>query len=130
MSNMLSVRVHQPPAFSRAPCMPSPPPRTLPRRQRRARRKLPHDSCCEEGKHRPVGRDGGSRLRGTWRGSLGHGPSRGLAHFKAQVVSHRTQFPRIVVKYLSTEDDKTTSIALPEMRTAYVTMADVTPKDW
>jgi len=37
------------------------------------------------------------------------------------VVSHRTQFPRIVVKYVSTEDNNTTPIALPEMRTAYVT---------
>ena len=50
--------------------------------------------------------------------------------FKAEVVSLRTQFPRIVVKYISTEDGNTTSIALPEMRTAYVTMADVAPKDW
>ena len=50
--------------------------------------------------------------------------------FKAKVVCHRTQFPRIVVKYISTEDDITTPIALPEMRTAYVTMADVAPKDW
>ena len=46
------------------------------------------------------------------------------------VVSHRTQFPRIVVKYVSTEDNTTTPIALPEMRTAYVTMADIAPKDW
>ena len=50
--------------------------------------------------------------------------------FQAEVVSLRTQFPRIVVKYISTEDGNTTSIALPEMRTAYVTMADVAPKDW
>ena len=50
--------------------------------------------------------------------------------FKAQVVSHRTQFPRIVVKYMSTEDDNTNPIALPEMPTAYVTMADIEPKDW
>ena len=50
--------------------------------------------------------------------------------FKAEVVSHRTQFPRIVVKYLSTEDDNTNAIALPEMRTAYLTMADIAPKNW
>ena len=50
--------------------------------------------------------------------------------FKAEVVSHRVQFPRIVVKYLATEDNNTTPIALPEMRTAYVTMADIAPKDW
>ena len=50
--------------------------------------------------------------------------------FKAEVVSLRVQFPRIVVKYVSTEDGNTALIALPEMRTAYVTMADVEPKDW
>ena len=50
--------------------------------------------------------------------------------FKAEVVKIRTQFPRIVVKYTATEDDNTAAIALPEMRTAYLTMADVEPKDW
>jgi len=50
--------------------------------------------------------------------------------FKAEVVSHRAQFPRIVVKYISAEDNNTTPIALPEMRTAYLTMADIAPKDW
>ena len=50
--------------------------------------------------------------------------------FKAEVLSLRTQFPRIVVKYIATEDGNTALIALPEMRTAYVTMADVEPKDW
>jgi hypothetical protein len=35
-----------------------------------------------------------------------------------------------VVKYTATEDDNTAAIALPEMRTAYLTMADVEPKDW
>jgi len=35
-----------------------------------------------------------------------------------------------VVKYMSTEDDNTNPIALPEMPTAYVTMADIAPKDW
>jgi hypothetical protein len=50
--------------------------------------------------------------------------------FKAEVLSLRKQFPRIVVKYIATEDDNTETIALPEMRTAYVTMADVEPKDW
>jgi hypothetical protein len=50
--------------------------------------------------------------------------------FKAEVVKLRTQFPRIMVKYTATEDDNTAAIALPEMRTAYLTMADVEPKDW
>ena len=50
--------------------------------------------------------------------------------FKAEVVGLRTQFPRIIVKYLATEDDVTTTIALPEMKTAYLMMADVEPKDW
>jgi hypothetical protein len=50
--------------------------------------------------------------------------------FKAEVVKLRTQFPRIVVKYVAAEDDNTAAIALPEMRTAYLTMADVEPKDW
>ena len=50
--------------------------------------------------------------------------------FKAQVVGLRKQFPRIIVKYIATEDGNTAAIALPEMRTAYVTMADVEPKDW
>ena len=50
--------------------------------------------------------------------------------FKAEVVKLRPQFPRIVVKYTATEDDNTAVIALPEMRTAYLTMADVEPKDW
>jgi hypothetical protein len=35
-----------------------------------------------------------------------------------------------VVKYIATEDDNTTRIALPEMRTAYLTMTDIAPKDW
>ena len=50
--------------------------------------------------------------------------------FKAEVLSLRTQFPRIVVKYFASEEGNTNAIALPEMRTAYVTMADVAPKDW
>ena len=50
--------------------------------------------------------------------------------FKAEVVKLRTQFPRIVVKYIANEDGITAPIALPEMRTAYVTMADVEAKDW
>ena len=50
--------------------------------------------------------------------------------FKAEVISLRTQFPRIVVKYIADEGNNKNLIALPEMITAYVTMADVEPKDW
>ena len=45
--------------------------------------------------------------------------------FKAEVVSLRKQFPRIVVKYTATEDDNTAAIALPEMKTAYLTSDDI-----
>ena len=50
--------------------------------------------------------------------------------FKAEAMALRKQFPRIVVKYMATEDDNTASIALPEMKTAYLMMADIEPKDW
>ena len=50
--------------------------------------------------------------------------------FKAEVLSLRLQFPRIVVKYIATEEGETAAIALPEMRTAYLHAADVEPKDW
>jgi len=50
--------------------------------------------------------------------------------FKAEVLSLRLQFPRIVVRYTATEDGETASIALPEMRTAYLCAADVEPRDW
>ena len=41
------------------------------------------------------------------------------------------QFPRIVVTYTTTEDGTdTNALALPEMKIAYVTMADVAPRDW
>ena len=50
--------------------------------------------------------------------------------FRARVTSLRKMFPRIVVAYTATEDGSCTSaLALPEM-TAYLTMADVWPKDW
>jgi hypothetical protein len=35
-----------------------------------------------------------------------------------------------VVKYIADEGNNKNLIALPEMITAYVTMADVEPKDW
>ena len=50
--------------------------------------------------------------------------------FRAEVTSLRNQFPRIVVKYTANEDGETASIALPEMRTAYLCAADVQPRDW
>ena len=50
--------------------------------------------------------------------------------FRAEVLSIRTQFPRIVVRYNANEDGETASIALPEMPTAYLHAADVEPKDW
>ena len=50
--------------------------------------------------------------------------------FKAEVVGLRKQFPRIVVKYIADEGGNTAAIALPEMRTAYLMMVDVEPKDW
>lgn len=51
--------------------------------------------------------------------------------FRARVVSLRNHFPRIVVEYLSTEDGVGTgSLELPEMKRAYLTMADVFVCDW
>ena len=51
--------------------------------------------------------------------------------FRARVTGLRKQFPRIVVTYTATEDGAGTSaLALPEMKTAYLTMADVAPCDW
>ena len=51
--------------------------------------------------------------------------------FRARVTGLRKQFPRIVVTYTATEDGAGTSaLALPEMKTAYLTMADVSLCDW
>jgi len=50
--------------------------------------------------------------------------------FRARVVEIRNQFPRIVIVYTATIDGVTSRHALPEMKTAYVTMADVSPRDW
>ena len=50
--------------------------------------------------------------------------------FKAEVVGLRNQFPRIIVKYIATEDDVKAAIALPEMKTAYLHMGDVKKRDW
>ena len=46
--------------------------------------------------------------------------------FRARVLKIRPTFPRIVVRFEATEDGTGTSaIELPEMRLAYVTMADI-----
>ena len=45
--------------------------------------------------------------------------------FQAQVIKLRTQFPRIVVKYLATEDGGTHPLELPDPITAYLTMSDI-----
>ena len=46
--------------------------------------------------------------------------------FRAQVVNVRAQFPRIVVKYISTLDGTGThTLQLPELQTAYLTSADI-----
>ena len=50
--------------------------------------------------------------------------------FRAKVVALRTAFPRIVVQYTATEEGVSNPLALPEMKTAYVTMSDVSPRDW
>ena len=50
--------------------------------------------------------------------------------FKAEIVKHRKQFPRLVVRFKSTEDGVTAPIALPEMKTAYLHAADVAQRDW
>ena len=50
--------------------------------------------------------------------------------FKAKIVDHRKQFPRLVVRFTATEDGNAAPIALPEMQTAYLHAADVAPKDW
>ena len=46
--------------------------------------------------------------------------------FRARVIKLRPTFPRIVVRFEATEDGSGTSaIELPEIKTAYVTMADI-----
>ena len=51
--------------------------------------------------------------------------------FRARVDSLRPQWPPVVVTYTASEDGAGTSaLELPEMRTAYVTAADVAMRDW
>jgi hypothetical protein len=46
--------------------------------------------------------------------------------FRARVIKLRATFPRIVVRFEATEDGTGTSaLELPEMQSAYVTMADI-----
>jgi hypothetical protein len=50
--------------------------------------------------------------------------------FRAHVTGLRKHFPRIIVRYTATEDGETNRHALPDLQTAYLTMADVSPRDW
>jgi len=50
--------------------------------------------------------------------------------FSAEVTKVRTQFPRIVVKYLATEEGQTSRHVLPDLITAYLHMGDVEERDW
>ena len=50
--------------------------------------------------------------------------------FKAEVIKLRNQFPRIVVKYIATEEDETSRHVLPDVLTAYLHMGDVEARDW
>jgi hypothetical protein len=50
--------------------------------------------------------------------------------FKAEVVKHRKQFPRLVVRYIATEAGGSHRLELPDPITAYLHAADVAPKDW
>ena len=50
--------------------------------------------------------------------------------FKAEVVKHRKQFPRLVVRYTAAEAGGSHSLELPDPITAYLHAADVAPKDW
>ena len=49
----------------------------------------------------------------------------GVDWFKAEVVSHRSKFPPIEVKYTSTLEGETSSLALPTPRTAFVPVTHV-----
>ena len=50
--------------------------------------------------------------------------------FKAEVTKLRKQFPRIVVKYIATEQDETSRHVLPDVVSAYLHMGDVEARDW
>jgi hypothetical protein len=46
------------------------------------------------------------------------------------VTKLRKQFPRIVVKYIATEQDETSRHVLPDVVSAYLHMGDVEARDW
>jgi len=50
--------------------------------------------------------------------------------FKAEVTSLRKSFPRIVVKYVATEDGQTSRHVLPDLLTAYLHAGDLEERDW
>ena len=50
--------------------------------------------------------------------------------FKAEVIKLRKQFPRIVVKYIATEEDEASRHVLPDVLTAYLHMGDIEERDW
>ena len=50
------------------------------------------------------------------------------AWFEAEVVSHRSSYPPIKVKYLSTLSGETSSLALPTPRTAFVPASKLSAK--
>ena len=50
--------------------------------------------------------------------------------FRAEVTKLRKQFPRIVVKYIATEEGQTSRHVLPDLITAYLHMGDVEGRDW
>ena len=50
--------------------------------------------------------------------------------FKAEVINLRKQFPRIVVKYIATDNGETSRHVLPDVLTAYLHMGDIDERDW
>ena len=57
-----------------------------------------------------------------------HGNAR--KRFKAMVINHRKQFPRIVVRYIASESGGSHRLKLPDPITAYLHAADVAQRDW
>ena len=62
----------------------------------------------------------GSRVQA--RGLAPHGE---VGWFVAEVLSHRSKFPPLEVKFVSTLDGKMSSLALPTPRTAFVPVSHV-----
>ena len=68
-------------------------------------------------------------------------PARGVSKMWVALGPRTRKGPRVIavrvrwgsnanVRYIATEEGETNPIALPEMRTAYLMMGDVFPKDW